>query len=134
MALLLLAGCGHGDRGALAGTESAPPADFRFLGHSSPCYLELPTGRRSLRVNCFHIDGVLHIHSNRLSKWPRLRGESWVTTVRRDPRVRVQISEKIYPMSARAVEDETRRVTILRDRGYWHAWDGITVFSFRPRI
>ena len=40
--------------------------------------------------------GVLHIHSNRFAKMPRLSGESWVDRVRRDPDVRVAIAGDIY--------------------------------------
>jgi len=131
--LLLLAGCWQSGRGVLDGQVSPPPDDFRFLGRSSPCFLELPGASRSIRVNCFHIDGTLHIHSNRFAKLPRFRGESWVDTVKRDPSVRVGIETDIYAMSATAIDDEERRQEILHERGYWYAWDGITIFSFAPR-
>lgn len=129
--LLLLAGCWQSNSGELKGHPAPSPADFSFLGRSAPCYLELPAESRSIRVNCFHLDGILHIHSNRFSKWPRFRGESWVQTVRRDPRVRVEIAGSIYSLTAAPVDDEVRRQAILLERGYWYAWDGITIFSFR---
>jgi hypothetical protein len=128
--LLLLAGCWQSDSGELQGQVVPAPADFSFLGRSAPCYLELPSEARSIRVNCFHIDGTLHIHSNRFSKWPRFRGESWVETVRRDPGVRVKIAGSIYVMSGKPIDDEARRQAILLARGYWYAWDGITIFGF----
>ena len=133
VSLNLLAGCWHADSVDLVGSESQSPADFRFVGRSSPCFLELPDGLRVLRVNCFHVDGRLHILSNRFAKLPRLSGESWVKTLRRNPRVRIAITGHIYSMLATPIEDETRRQAILRDRGYWYAWDGITVFSYAPR-
>ena len=96
----------------------------------SPCYLELYEGSKALRVNCFHIDGVLHIHSSRWAKLPRLRGENWTDRVRRDPNVRVQIANTIYSLKASPIDDERLRTAILHDRGYWYAWDGITVVRF----
>ena len=98
----------------------------------APCYLELTRGDRALRVNCFHIDGVLHIHSSRWAKLPRFSGESWTVTIRRTPDVRVQIADKIYPVTAAAIDEESARVRILENRGYWYAWEGITVFRFTP--
>ena len=129
--LLLLGSCGRSDRGRLEGVETAAPGDFRFLGRSAPCYLEVPdTEPRAIRVNCFHIDGVLHIHSNRFAKMPRLRGESWVDTVRREPGVRVAIAGNIYRLRAVRIDDSELREAILHERGYLYAWDGITVFRF----
>ncbi|MCZ6853311.1 MAG: hypothetical protein O7G86_05260 [Gammaproteobacteria bacterium] len=134
VSVLLLGSCGRSDRGGLEGAETATPGDFRFLGRSAPCYLEVQQEwLRSIRVNCFHIDGVLHIHSNRFAKMPRLRGESWVDTVRREPRVRVAIAGNIYRVRATPIEDCELREVILQERGYLYAWDGITVFSFEAR-
>ena len=99
----------------------------------SPCYLELPDRSNSLRVNCFHVDGVLHIHTGRYAKLPRLRGQNWAVAVRRDPDVRVEIAERIYALRASPIDDEALRVKILDERGYWHAWDGITIVRFLPR-
>ena len=100
----------------------------------SPCYLEVPLPTpRAIRVNCFHIDGRLHIHSNRFAKMPRISGESWVDTVRRAPQVRVAIEGNIYRMRAKPIDDSEHRAAILHDRGYLYAWDGITIFSFSPR-
>ncbi|TDJ38752.1 MAG: hypothetical protein E2O61_03810 [Gammaproteobacteria bacterium] len=129
--LVLFGSCGRGDRGRLEGVETATPGDFRFLGRSAPCYLEVrQEAPRSIRVNCFHIDGVLHIHSNRFAKMPRLRGESWVDTLRRDPEVRVAIAGNIYRLRATPIDDGELREVILHERGYLYAWDGITVFRF----
>jgi hypothetical protein len=116
----------------MQGRETTPPDDFGFIGRSAPCFLEVPEETRSIRVNCFHLSGTLHIHSNRFSRLPRWRGESWVKTVRRNPLVRIEISGKIYRMSATPIEDEERRQAILHGRGYWYAWDGIRIFSFAP--
>jgi hypothetical protein len=74
------------------------------------------------------LDAVLHIHSNRFAKLPRLRGESWVETVRRQPRVRVAIAGQIYRRRAMPIDSPEVKAAILSARGYWHAWDGITIF------
>ena len=130
--LLLLGACWQSDRGNLEGEETATPGDFRFVGRTIPCFLEVQSAEsRSLRVNCFHVDGNLHIHSNRFSKMRRLRGESWVETVRREPQVRIAIDHHIYRMRATPIEDEILRVALLHERGYVYAWDGITVFRFQ---
>jgi hypothetical protein len=129
--LLLLGSCWQSNRGELKGEETAAPDDFSFLGATAPCYLEVQQ-TRTIRVNCFHIDGNLHIHSNRFAKLPRIRGESWVTTVRREPYVRVAIADNVYRLKAMAIDDSDLRETILHDRGYLYAWDGITIFRFTP--
>ncbi len=132
--LVLLSACGQSDTGHLEGRETTAPTNFNFLGRTSPCYLEVPLPTpRAIRVNCFHIDGILHIHSNRFAKMPRISGESWVDAVRREPRVRVAIEGHIYRMRATPIDDSVHRVAMLHDRGYLYAWDGITIFSFSPR-
>ena len=125
-------GCGYLAARELRGEEVPAPRDFRFVGGKSPCYLELREGTKALRVNCFHIDGVLHIHSSRWAKLPRFSGESWTVTARRAPNVRVEIGDGIYALQASPIDDESLRKQILYDRGYWHAWDAITVFRFTP--
>lgn len=133
LALLLLGSCWQSNSGELAGEETAAPDDFSFLGATAPCYLEVQSAApRAIRVNCFHIAGSLHIHSNRFAKLPRFRGESWVETVRREAQVRLAINEKIYRMRATPIDDPVLRETILHDRGYLYAWDGITIFRFTP--
>ena len=128
----LCTGCGYFEARSLVGLDAPAPKDFRFLGEKSPCYLELQRGAKALRVNCFHIDGVLHIHSNRWAKLPRFSGESWTVTIRRSPNVRVAIEGKIYSLYASAIGDEQQRKRILVGRGYIHAWDGIMIFRFLP--
>ena len=130
---MLLAGCGRIAARDVSGEEVPVPPDFSFVGEMSPCYLELHEGTKALRVNCFHIDGILHIHSNRWAKLPRITGENWVETVRRTPEVRVEIDDFVYPLAASPIDDERLRTKILHDRGYWYAWDGITVVRFFPR-
>ncbi len=129
---LVSAGCGQFAARYLSGDQVAAPEDFSFVGEMSPCYLELQEGAKALRVNCFHIDGTLHIHSSRWAKLPRFSGENWTETVRREPAVRIQIDELIYPLKASPIDDELLRTKILHDRGYWHAWSGITVVRFYP--
>ena len=132
--MALLSGCWQADRGTLPGQSAPLPTEFSFRVHTSPCILEVEsTAPRTLRVNCFQIDGDLHIHSNRFSSLPRFRGESWVDTVRRDPLVRVSIDDNIYSLLAMPIENDQQRVQILHDRGYLYAWPGITVFRFARR-
>ena len=70
--VLFLGACWQSDTGRLKGEEAEPPGSFDFIGKTAPCYLEVRSESiRSIRVNCFHIDGVLHIHSNRFAKLPR---------------------------------------------------------------
>ena len=109
------------------------PTDFSFVGDMSPCYLEIFDRPEALRVNCFHVNGALHIHTGRYARLPRLSGENWAVTVRRNPAVRVEIGDKIYPLRAIPIDDEKLRRDILFDRGYWRAWDGITIVRFLPR-
>lgn len=133
--LSLLSACWQTDAGSLVGRQTTAPDDFRHLGRSTACYLEVgQPNSRAIRVNCFHIDGVLHIHSNRFAKMPRLRGESWVDSLRREPNARVAIAGDIYRMRATPIDDSERRVAILHDRGYPYAWDGITIFHFAPHF
>ncbi len=132
--LLLLVSCGRSDRVELEGREIEVPGNFRFIGRTMPCYLEFQPESPAIRVNCFQIDGILHIHSNRFSNLPRLRGESWVKTVRREPLVRIAIAGNIYRMIATPIDDPDRRVDILNGRGYSYAWDGITIFRFSVAV
>ena len=125
-------GCGGFAARELSGMEVADPEDFRFVGKMSPCFLELAERSRAFRVNCFHIDGVLHIHSSRWAKLPRFSGENWTVTVRRNPEVRVEIEGKIYALQASPIDDDSLRMRILHDRGYWYAWEGITIVRFLP--
>lgn len=125
-------GCGSFNARELTGAEVPVPQDFSFVGEMSPCYLELVERSKALRVNCFHIEGVLHIHSSRWAKLPRLTGESWIVTVRRAPDVRVEIEGRIYSLQASPINDESLRKRILHDRGYWYAWNGITIVRFTP--
>ena len=132
-AALACAGCGYFMARDLSGEEVSAPSDFRFVGEMSPCYLELADRPSALRVNCFHIDGALHIHSSRWAKLPRPGADNWTVVVRRKPEVRVQIDEKIYALRASPIDDESLRRKILHDRGYWRAWDGISVVRFDAR-
>ena len=127
-------GCGFVAARELQGDSVQVPADFSFVGDKSPCFLELNIGAEALRMNCFHIAGRLHIHSSRWAKLPRWSGESWTVTIRRQPRVRIEIAGKIYSMQAAPIEDENYRQELLHNRGYWHAWDAITVFQFSECI
>jgi hypothetical protein len=131
--LLFSSSCGHFVARELRGVETQVPANFSFVGEMSPCYLELAERAKALRVNCFHLDGALHIHSSRWAKMPRFGDENWIVAVRREPDVRVEIAGHIYRLRAHPINDEDRRQQILHDRGYRHAWDGITVVHFTAR-
>ena len=132
IALFSSVGCGYLAARMLSGEETRAPTDFSFLESRHACYLELERGVQGLRMNCFHLDGVLHIHSSRWSKLPRFSGESWTVSILRSPNVRVEIDGKIYAMTASPITSEAQRQAILDDRGYWYHWDGITVFRFVP--
>ena len=130
---LLLGGCGQLAAKYLDGEPSPLPEDFTHLDEFHACHLELTVGEKALRMNCFDLGGVLHIHTSRWAKLPRLGAENWAVTARRSPEVRVQIDDKVYELKAVPLDDENQRVAILTDRGYWHAWDGIQIFSFVAR-
>ena len=130
--LLNVPGCGYLAAKDLEGETAPTPETFSLESDRTPCYLELEVGERALRVNCFDINGTLHIHSSRWAKLPRFSGESWTVAIRRKPEVRVEIAGKIYSVRAAMIEDESYRQQILYNRGYWHAWDGISVFKFQP--
>jgi len=127
-----LAGCGNFMERDLRGAVAPVPKDFRFLGEMKPCYVEVPEHPKALRVNCFQVDGTLHITSDRWTSFPRLGQENWTFTAERVRNVRVEIEGKIYPVQASLVENEAVRQEILRDRGYVHAWSGIRILRFQP--
>jgi|TARA_B110000914_G_scaffold76371_1_gene67090 hypothetical protein len=128
--VLLCSGCGRFVERELHGVGARAPGNFEFLGDKYPCYLELEKGEVALRVNCFEIDGSLHIHSSRWANLPRFEGESWRDRIRRRPEVRVEIEEKIYTMTATVIDNEELRRRMLKDRGYIYPWAGITIFRF----
>ena len=128
--VLTLSGCGYIVARQLEGTEVAPLDDYTFVGDKYPCYLELQKNTEALRVNCFHINGILHIHSSRWSNLPRFSGDSWTIAILQQPRIRVEIDDKIYLLIATWIDDENQRREILHNRGYLHAWSGIKVFRF----
>ena len=130
-ALLGTAGC---ERETLEGTLSGIPPNWGFVGDRAPCYLEVnPASPHAFRVNCFEIDGRLHVHSHRFAKVARPFGESWVTTVRRDNRVRISLSRKIYRLRATPIDDPEIRHAILISRGYDSPPQGIVVFELAAR-
>ena len=128
--VLLCTGCGNFVERELQGVGARAPGNFDFLGDKYPCYLELEKGEIALRVNCFAVDGTLHIHSSRWANLPRFKGESWRDRIRRQPEVRIEIEEKIYTMTAVAIDNEEIRRKMLKDRGYIYSWAGITIFRF----
>ena len=133
--VLLVPGATACDRRALDGVEAQVPSDFSFVGSRARCDLEVnPPAPRVLRVNCFEVDGRLHVHSNRFASLPRPIGESWVTTVRRDESVRISLSGKIFRLRAIPIDDPGERHAILVARGYGDSPpEGITVFEFAAR-
>lgn len=130
--LVSSSGCGYFAARVLEGEVVPVPDAFDLESDKTPCYLELHSKTKALRMNCFDLDGVLHIHSSRWAKLPRFTGESWTITVRKHPQVRIEVKEQIHLMSATLIDDEARRQQILYDRGYWHPWDAISVFRFDP--
>ena len=130
--LVVTSGCGYFAARPLEGEVVQVPSSFNLESDKTPCYLELKGHANGLRMNCFDLDGVLHIHSSRWAKLPRLSGESWTVTVLKQPLVRVEIERKIYVLSAVLIDDEQKRQQILRNRGYWHPWGSISVYRFVP--
>lgn len=130
-ALLSMGGC---EKETLEGTVSGIPSNWGFVGDRAPCYLEVNSASpHAFRVNCFEIDGRLHVHSHRFAKVARPFGESWVTTVRRDDRVRISLSRKIYRLRAMPIDDPEMRHAILISRGYDSPPEGIVVFELTAR-
>jgi|TARA_Y100000310_G_scaffold211729_1_gene212461 hypothetical protein len=118
----------------LTGQEHTPLENWSFVGARYPCLLELRRKQRPvIRVNCFAVDGVLHTHSNRFAGVINFFGESWVTAVARDNRVRVKLDDRIYPLRAMRIIDGRRREFILKARGYDPIPDGIVVFQLLAR-
>jgi hypothetical protein len=106
-------------------TSAPPPSSERDL--------ELPDRSDSLRVNCFHIDGVLHVHTNRFAKFPRFLRQELGGGGPPQPQRESADADKIYALHAAPIDDDVLRVGILHDRGYWYAWNGITIVRFLPR-
>ena len=128
---LVLLGCAAVPGGELEGFETDVPEHWSFDDPDQPCHLETHTDRaRSVRVGCYAVDGVLHIHSTRFADSWRLFGEGWVARVRRDPEVRVQIDDRVYRVRAEEVTDAARRAEILALRGFAPAPAGIRLFRF----
>lgn len=130
--VMTLSSCGYLAARDLQGEETTPPDDFFFLGDRTACYLKLPTYDEALRMNCFQLNGRLHIHSSRWAILAQFGGKSWRDEIRKTPNVKVEIDGKIFAMTATAIDDEARRQEILADRGYVYPWKGITVFQFLP--
>lgn len=108
-ALLGSGPCGPIPGGRLEeGTVTETPADWRFLGASVACDVEVrPEEPHSVRANCDQRDGTLYVSS----MWAP--NKSWPEMVATDPRVRVRIEGRIYELVAVRVNDETQRARVL---------------------
>jgi len=122
-------------------TEPAsPPGSWQFVTDYHPCYLKIKRSERSsFRVNCFQIDGKLHVHSNRfadINQWfsEHLGLESaWSYYVLDHPDILVSIENQVYSMTAELEFDKARRLTILKGRNYDPVPEPIRVFRLIPR-
>ncbi|MEM7411194.1 MAG: hypothetical protein AAF430_13240 [Myxococcota bacterium] len=126
--------CAAVPRGELDGTPASAPQRWEFSDPEQPCWIETRAPEpSSIRVGCYAIDGVLHIHSTRFADGWRLFGESWVQKARRAPSVRVEVEGQVFSLRALEVTDPERREEILAGRGFDPVPGGIRVFSFEER-
>ena len=107
--------CGVISGGKLYGPVSKTAhGDWSFVPEDSLCMLEIePSNPRSITVGCYPHEGRLYIHSHRWASTPRLFGESWVSTVSRNPEVRVSLLGKIYELQAVLVAEHETRLRVL---------------------
>ena len=120
--------------GELSGDVAPPPESWAFLGNDAPCRLETAAPEpRAVRVGCYAVGDVLHVHSHRWTNAPRLWGSSWVEEIELNPAVRIEIEGVIYRLEAEEVRDEDLRTRILGDRGHVPPPQGMRLFRFFPR-
>lgn len=134
LVVMTIAACGVVPGPPLEGSLREVPESWAFVDSDALCQLEVDSSApRSVTVGCYAVDGVLHIHSHRWASAPRIAGESWTTTVDRDPNVRVLLDESLYAMQIVPVVDASTRRAILADRGFDPVPDGIRVFRLIAR-
>jgi hypothetical protein len=136
LGLCLALGCGPVPGGALSGAVQPAPAAWTEAlgGERAFCEIESrPADPHSIQLECFVVDGALHVQSHRWALaewWP---AESWAAVWLEHPDVRVRIGEALYELRAVRVVDPAVREPILRARGYDPVPEGIVLFRFEAR-
>ncbi len=107
-ALACLLGCGPTlllPGGELSGAVEANPADWSFSDDISTIQLETrPTDPYSVNIWAVGIGDRLYVHAG-------ANRSRWVENILVDPRVRVRVAGKLYPLSAVRVEDPAEFAT-----------------------
>ena len=131
LACLLFCGACVFPSGELSGEATPVPESWAFVGDEEPCRVETSAPEpRSVRVGCYSVDGQLYVHSHRFTNSPRPWGRSWVEEIRKNPSVRIEISDRVYRLEAIEIMDEEARCEILCPRGHEPPPDGMRLFRF----
>ncbi len=97
--------CGPLPGDALEGQEvPGPVSDWSFSDAHSRCHLEVrPSDPHSITTTCYVHEGQLYV--------PARMGDAkkWTKMVLADPRGRIRIGERIYPVRIERVEDDALR-------------------------
>jgi len=97
-----------------------PVEDWSFTDAHPEIYIEtrppwlLP---HSVTIVATSLDGELYVHARNPAE------KRWVGHVARDPRVRLEIGDKIYERRLERVEDPARQEAIYRDFAAKYGWD-----------
>ena len=93
--------CERTPGGPLRYVEQAQPVtDWRFANDVGLCQLEVRGAVPwSINLNCMSTEGKLYI------RCARCEGKYWSTTALRDPRGRIAIGQKAYPVNLRRITD-----------------------------
>lgn len=142
--LLLLAACDPQDRRPglwLRGEAvTAPVSDWSFTDDVELIFVETRTWYgipHSVTTVCVAHDGALYVPSVYLEGGEFPDARAWNRHVVRDPRVRVEIEDRIYERKAVLVEDDTEYDAVLaafgRKSEFWKGLGELPAAE-RPRI
>jgi hypothetical protein len=114
--LLLLAGCQYIpiSGGELTGTEMPVPQDWTNIASEKVIQLETnPAHPYSVKLWVAAMDASLYVHAGD-------NHTQWIENIEKNPDVRVQIGESIYPLRAAQVHDaeEFRRFSDIYEQKY----------------
>lgn len=86
--------------GILAGEEvNTPVNDWSFVANHNLCALEVrPAYPHSITVSCWNVGKDLYIGCM------NCEGKSWSSIIVKQPRARVRIGDKVYPVLAKGIE------------------------------
>lgn len=123
LALLVLAACiDPQDRRPglwLSGERAAAPADWSFTRAHPEVWIEVRTPyllRHSVTIVCAERDGTLYVGAR------NPEGKRWVAYAERDPRVRIQIGDKLYELVLEDVEREAEREAVYAAYAEKYGW------------